>query len=263
MIHGPCGKPCDRGHLGCCKNSPDAKYSKIYPKAFSPITDISVETYSDYRRRSREDGGNVAEKHYRKKPVTIDNSWVVPYSPYFLLNRFKRHINMKFVSSISSIKYLFLYHFKGEDLVTVEGLNEDVEISMYATRRNISACQTYWRIADFQVIRIVPSIKQLPIHLPGEQPVRYEPSQRGVMDAITQNTVTPLISYFNTNCCPIIGERARTVKYKDFPTYFVWKSDTKLGTLHKNQPSRGKRKAIGRIVAVHQTARAPSTFPYY
>ena len=51
--------------------------------------------------------------------VTVDNKNVVAYSPY-LLKKFKCHINVEYCASIVAIKYLFLYHFKGEDLVTQE-----------------------------------------------------------------------------------------------------------------------------------------------
>ena len=36
------------------------------------------------------------------------------------LEKIRCHINVEYCASISAIKYLFLYHFKGEDMVTQE-----------------------------------------------------------------------------------------------------------------------------------------------
>ena len=52
------------------------------------------------------------------------------------------------------MKYLFKYHFKGKDLVTVEGVNQNDEIVKFSLQRYVSACDAYWRIAEFEVMKI-------------------------------------------------------------------------------------------------------------
>ena len=69
------------------------------------------------------------------------------------------------VEEESPVKYLFLYHHKGEDLVTTttENLEEsNYEIEMYHQRRYISAVHACFRLLDLEQ----PSVKQLPLHLP-------------------------------------------------------------------------------------------------
>ena len=136
------------------------------------------------------------------------NSWVTPYNP-LLLNTFKSHINIEYVHSVKSIKYLIGYHFKGEDLVSVEGLNQFDETALYATRRYISSCQAYWRFAEFDVIDLEPSVLQLNIHLPDEQYVMYEPTEGGALSAMAKSQITMLLAFFYACSCPTNGHIAR------------------------------------------------------
>ena len=84
------------------------------------------------------------------------------------------------------------YHFKGKDLVTIEGQNELDEISLYITRWYISSCQGYWGLAEFGIIYMVPSVQQLTVHLPGKQPVSYDPNEEDANDALARESKTPL-----------------------------------------------------------------------
>jgi hypothetical protein len=100
-------------------------------------------------------------------------------------------------------------------------------------------------MSEFEVVKMVPSVVQLAIHLPGQQPVRYEPTHQGARDALAINKVTPLLGYFLANQSPFHGEFARQTKYEDFPSKFVWKDDTKVW-----QP-RQRGDTIGRMVSIH------------
>jgi hypothetical protein len=42
------------------------------------------------------------------------NRWVVPYNPYLTM-RYQCHINVKVCSSITTVKYLYKYVYKGHD----------------------------------------------------------------------------------------------------------------------------------------------------
>ena len=107
MIYGPCGlakkiAPCMR----------DGRCSKKYPKEFSSITTTANDGYPIYRRmdnsRSVEVGGCL-----------LDNRWVVPYNPFLLL-KYNAHINVEICTTVSVVKYLYKYGYKGHDKAIVE-----------------------------------------------------------------------------------------------------------------------------------------------
>lgn len=68
---------------------------------------------------------------YRKdkdnKRINRDNRHVVPYNAY-LLKKYNCHINVEYVGSIRSVKYLYKYIYKGHDNATlrVEGDNKKI-----------------------------------------------------------------------------------------------------------------------------------------
>ncbi len=48
----------------------------------------------------------------------FDNRWVVPYNPYLTM-RYQCHINVEVYSSITAVKYLYKYVYKGHDRALV------------------------------------------------------------------------------------------------------------------------------------------------
>lgn len=76
MIHGPCGK--NNPQSPCMI---DGKCSKRYPRALLADTITGNDGYPLYRRRSPTDNGRAITVKVRNRDVTVDNSWVVPYSP--------------------------------------------------------------------------------------------------------------------------------------------------------------------------------------
>jgi len=83
MVHGPCGRinpdsPCmEDGHC-----------SKSYPKQFNTDTQLGMDSYPLYRKRSPEDGEQVATVNMRVRGSCItreiDNRWIVPYNKLLL-----------------------------------------------------------------------------------------------------------------------------------------------------------------------------------
>jgi len=112
MIHGPCG------HLNpkcVCMNKDTKQCSKLFPKRFSNTTTDDSDSFATYIRRSPEAGGHTF--HNVNTNVTLDNQWVVPHNPYLQL-KYNCHINVEIRNSISSVKYLYKFVYKGESFFT-------------------------------------------------------------------------------------------------------------------------------------------------
>ncbi|CAI6360265.1 unnamed protein product [Macrosiphum euphorbiae] len=80
------------------------------------------------------------------KPVDVDNSWIVPYSP------------LDSCSSVVAIKYILKYIHKGSDraMFTIE--NKKDEIEDYQSGRYINSNEAIWRILGFPIHDRYPSI---------------------------------------------------------------------------------------------------------
>ena len=80
---------------------------KQFPKKFTDTTSSPKDGYPLYRRmhysRTVEVGG-----------IKLDNRWVVPYNPYLLL-KYNAYINVEICSTVSAVKYLYKYVYKGHD----------------------------------------------------------------------------------------------------------------------------------------------------
>jgi len=93
--------------------------------------------------------------------VRLDNQCVATYNPYLLL-KYNCHINVEICNSISSVKYLYKYVYKGDDNANVaifassndfpdinvnrqeENIINIDEIKIYTTGRYIGACNAMW-----------------------------------------------------------------------------------------------------------------------
>ena len=214
MIHGPC-KP---GHA-CWR---DGRCEKGFPFDFKSSTSLGEAYYPEYRRRSPEEGGNTGTK----RGVEIDNRWVIPYNAYLLM-KYGSHINIQYVVSVASIKYLFKYNFKGGDMMTVGGTTTDDEVETFLTKRYISSCSGAWRMFKFGLVQTKPTVSQLDIHLENNQFTVYEDVEGGPEEALKSKKDTMLTAYFLANQ---MYPEARDVLYESFPDKFVWKADKKIWT---------------------------------
>ena len=93
---------------------------------------------------------------------------------------------------------------------------------------------------------MLPSVKQLGLHLEGEQLCRYEANEQDAQDSLQRHSNTELMDYFNANECPIRGEVARQLKYEDMPSKFTWNQENKVWQLRQRNIEQ-----IGRIVNIH------------
>jgi hypothetical protein len=134
MLHGPCGVPPqgENSHSACMSKPvadargvvPPAVCTKGYPRPYAEETTDVEGAYPVYRRRAN---GVVATKlasiedaqgHVRREPFDFTNQWVVPYNPYLLL-KYNCHINVEICSSITAVKYIYKYVYKGHDRALV------------------------------------------------------------------------------------------------------------------------------------------------
>ena len=131
MLHGPCGRD---NPSPCMK---DGKYSKHYPRAFSATTTMDDNSYPVYRRPNN-------GRTFRRGNSELDNRWVVPYNPYLSL-KYDAHINVEIATSVTSVKYLYKYVYKGGDRALAEirtqpqPQTEKDEPKLYVDGRYISA----------------------------------------------------------------------------------------------------------------------------
>ncbi|XP_053566967.1 uncharacterized protein LOC128656828 [Bombina bombina] len=235
MIHGPCGEH----NL----NSPcmvDGNCSKNFPKQFQEQTLLNVDGYPRYRRRKNETTIIVKGKK-------IDNSWVVPYSPYFCL-KYNCHINVESCVSVKSVKYLFKYVYKVYDCANISikehtTLQHD-EIQKFLDSRYVSAPEAVWRLYGFLMHHQTHTIIRLQVHLPGEQDVYFHNDNIQLAAEKAQDRDTTLTAYFKLNDDT---HAAREFYYSDIPQHYVFDVKTRKW----NPRQRGADTTIGRLYYVN------------
>jgi len=157
------------------------KCKKRYPHSFSEETCCDVDEYLEYWRRQTRIF--VDPKTQR----VVDNRWIVPYN-FHLVIKYHTHINMEICSSISAVKYMYKYVYKGPDRATPvvkrwvdmptqennaqtvvangERQNRD-EIKAYLEGHYVSASEASWRLFSFKMHDRTPFVTRLAMHEPG------------------------------------------------------------------------------------------------
>ena len=243
MIHGPCG---DINPSCVCMK--DKKCSKNFPKKFCKKTFVDPDnSHPEYMRRSPDDGGRTMKITRRGQTYTVDNNWVVPYSPYLSL-RYNCHINVEVCLSPTAAKYLFKYIQKGEDRTmvktSVEGEGRD-EIEEYVDLRSMGSSEASWHLMAYPISKNFPAVVALRIHLEDEQVVCFDEGTEEV--AAAEERTTELVGFFNLN--KKIPED-QFVKYVDCPKKFRWDTKEKewlerkinvgtIGRVHSINPAAG------------------------
>lgn len=150
MIHGPCG------HIDpecvCMKDKNDGRERKCkagYPKQFQEETSIQEDGYPLYRRRNGQGPRRQWTKKVRGTDISMDNRWVVPYSPY-LLYKYQAHINVEVCTSVKAIEYINKYIFIGNDRMTVQLQNENDEVARHLNGHYIGPTQAAWNLFEYQ-----------------------------------------------------------------------------------------------------------------
>ncbi|UYV81931.1 hypothetical protein LAZ67_21000181 [Cordylochernes scorpioides] len=259
MIHGPCGH--GYPNPGCMERG---RCQKKYPRLLLAETQTDRDGYPLYRRRRPEEGGFSFVKRVRvftiengvqvvrMTDVTIDNRYVVPYSP-LLCRLFDAHINVESCASISAIKYICKYIYKGSDqsiFAVSSAQTESNEVLEYQHGRYISSNEAVWRILGFPIHRRHPMVQHLSVHLENGQRV-YFTSANAALQA-HRPPKTTLTEFF------ALCQRdnfAKTLLYVEVPVYYIWSATKswqprKQGTRIADQVAFASD-AIGRVYTVH------------
>jgi len=221
------------------------KCKKRYPCSFSEKTRCDVDGYPEYWRCQTR---IFVDPNMQR---VVDNQWIVPYNLH-LATKYHAHINVEICSSISAVKYLYKYVYKGPDRATavvkrranmpgqdnnaqavvanVEWQNRD-EIKTYLEGRYVSASEASWRLFSFRMHDETPSVTRLAMHELGMHTVVYN-DNASIFETINseQNQKTTLTEYFQAN---IDYPLAREVMYMDFPSVFTWTNGTKKWTIRQ------------------------------
>ncbi len=151
----------------------------------------------------------------------FDNRWVVPYNLYMTM-RYKCHINVEVCSSITTVKYLYKYVYKGHNRALavlqpeagalqvaapeaaaggVDGNNVLVardEVQNYLDGRYVNASEACHRVFAFDLHGMHPNVYRLAVHLPNEQTI-YFPEGTTVGEAMMRNNSTTLTRWCDFN----------------------------------------------------------------
>eukprot|EP00980_Cylindrotheca_fusiformis_P001154 scaffold319_cov97-Cylindrotheca_fusiformis.AAC.14 len=227
MLHGPCSKSYCQRKDGTCRFH--------YPQPFLNETMWENNQTSILYRRP-----NNGRQFVNRKKMIFTNADVVPYNPWLLM-KYRCHINVvACMTKISSIRYLFRYTTKGQDMATIKMTriaggqhnNQIDEISEYINGRYITAPEAIWRIFGFGLCRISPSTIRLPVHLPGKKfhvigrvgEQRYSTkSDTPNNEAEVPSNESQLEAFFSLNHRRIQGGDADfPLLYAHISKFFVW-----------------------------------------
>jgi hypothetical protein len=243
MLHGPCSPE------RCLENG---QCKKHFPKSFCPQTLMKDDGYPEY---ARPDNGRTIQKN----DTIFTNKDVVPHPPELLV-QFNCHINLEVCASIKSVKYIHKYIYKGNDRATLEMRGAVDEVKSYLDSRYISSTEAAWHIFEFSMHLEWPSVYRLPVHLPNEQMVFYDPEDNA-QDVIERAAAkdTCLTGWFKANANEnLVAAGAHNYLYQNFPSRFVWTKNAwkirergvAIGRMYAAAPSSGERFYVRLLLTV-------------
>jgi hypothetical protein len=217
MLHAPCGPA--NPNRPCMVEIHGRKVCRFrFPKAYQDETTFDEDSYPTYRRR--DDG-----RFYRdfRTGHIYTNRDVVPYNRW-LLRKYDAHINVEVASSITSVKYLYKYIYKGQTR-SVFQVSEDEAVSVdeiqeYLDGRYIGPAEACWRLLEFPITNHKPTVKVLDVHLEGEEMILFNDydNPSDFLDNPKKSTLNEFFQYCLAN--PV---QAQDLLYIDAPSKLVWK----------------------------------------
>ncbi|XP_042941120.1 uncharacterized protein LOC122275879 [Carya illinoinensis] len=150
--------------------------------------------------------------------------------------------------TFKAVKYLYKYIYKGYDrvafnIISKENNQQIDEIEQFQSGKWITPPEAMWRIYDFTLNEIYPSVYSLHLHLEDQHLVSFHAHEdlNNVLNSYTSKK-SMLSEFFYRNQ---IDENARKLLYREFPEKFVWDSQCRIWTPRK------KKTVIGRIVTAN------------
>eukprot|EP00794_Sanderia_malayensis_P012595 gene12595-biopygen10032 len=230
MMHGPCGilNP-------SCVCMQDGKCKKKFPKDLTQQAEFNVNGYPLYRRR----GQTTAQLRQHR----LNDSWIVPHNLKLLL-KFDCHMNVEVCTTVKSVKYIFKYIHKGNDMAHVEiregheeaNSRQDIvhdEIRQYLNSRYVGPHQAVYKLMQYEMHDKSHTIIRLAIHLPHQQPVYFTHPEQ----AAQRNTDSMLMAYFSLNQRE---ENAHRYLYQDIPEHYTYNKSAKKWQQRKRQSAKEK-----------------------
>ena len=269
-----CDKRCenDTGREGDCH------CSKGYPKEYRDHTADGNDSYPEYRRRSPDNGGH----EFRKNPGTdreevLDNRRVVPHN-IFLLMKYRCHLNVEVCNSITAVKYLYKYVYKGHDKVMygvkskdhldlpadqTQGPGRD-EIKEFVEARYCSTSEACWRTFEFSMGKLYPKVQRLNVHMLDEQHVLFSSDPEETRQVLKESEMTQLTAFFmvceeeyqmytgqDKEIPPYRcgGPPARDLLYRDVAKWYKWVKRNKKQDINPHWERRKQRQnhTVGRV----------------
>ena len=122
---------------------------------------------------------------------------------------------MEVCTSISSVKYLYKYIYKGHDRLNA-ALEMHDEILAHIDARYISAMEACYRNMRFELQAKTHTVTTLPIHLKHQQNVCFHPGESAAT-ILNRSNHTMLTQFF---LLAANDEIAKTLLYHDLPIYY-------------------------------------------
>ena len=149
-------------------------------------------------------------------------------------NLYLAHINVEVCSSVSAVKYLYKYVYKGHDKITFgfskNSSDEPVdEIQNYIDARFVTASEAAWRILGLSMSCQFPKTTRLTIHLANKQSFILKESEKLSIEDLEKRNKSQLTEYFDFNQ----KNPNEHILYSEMPNHFVWHADKKVWTKRK------------------------------
>jgi hypothetical protein len=172
-----------------------------------------------------------------------------------LSQKYNCHINVEIATSITAVKYLYKYVYKGHDRACVSVQVEDNqhtsrdEVREYLDMRYVSPSEACWRIYGFSLHRHSPAVTRLQLHLPNMQMVTFDPITTDANEIASRQELrrTTLTEFFQL--CRAKPDETQTLLYPDCPRYYTWNKQKLQWTLRKTRTT-----GVGRIYFAPPTA---------
>ncbi|GMF45630.1 unnamed protein product [Phytophthora fragariaefolia] len=224
------------------------------PETTPPVVRNHPDVHDAWSMRRRLRPPGVLKFRGREYDNATINQWVVPYNPY-LSQKYNCHINVEVCTTLTAVKYLYKYVYKGSDkaVITIETVRgesrqartEPNEILRYLNARYISPVEACMRLLGYSIQGKTHSIVQLTIHLENAQVVTFRSSDNPDR-VLTRGRHTMLTRFFEL-CASEAPENqiAKTMVYQDIPKEFRWDAKAKRWVRRKQFQA-----ALGRMVHV-------------